>query len=116
MNWSPLKKTCLFVFFHKHSYCTENFYPTSSFIIAGDVEILPYFYGPVGVLLLINLTLFAATARELTCGLWKREVVKSNTERYRTALDAFLRNMSAQCVCCWILCMPFFCSQNELFW
>ncbi|XP_069669202.1 probable G-protein coupled receptor Mth-like 1 isoform X2 [Periplaneta americana] len=47
----------------------------------GDVEIFPYFYGPVGVLLLINMLLFAATARELTCGLWKREVVKSNTER-----------------------------------
>lgn len=47
----------------------------------GDVEIFPYFYGPVGVLLLINLILFAATAHELTCGLWKREVVKSNTER-----------------------------------
>ncbi|KDR21417.1 putative G-protein coupled receptor Mth-like 1, partial [Zootermopsis nevadensis] len=47
----------------------------------GDMEIFPYFYGPVGVLLLINLILFAATAHELTCGLWKREVVKSNTER-----------------------------------
>lgn len=46
------------------------------------MEIFPYFYGPVGVLLLINLILFAATAHELTCGLWKREVVKSNTERY----------------------------------
>jgi G protein-coupled receptor Mth (Methuselah protein) len=52
--------------------------------IPGDVEIFPYFYGPVGVLLLINLILFAATAHELTCGLWKREVVKSNTERYGT--------------------------------
>jgi G protein-coupled receptor Mth (Methuselah protein) len=46
------------------------------------VEIFPYFFGPVGLLLLINLILFAATAHELTCGLWKREVVKSNTERY----------------------------------
>jgi len=100
-------------FFQIRSYCTEIFYHASSFIIAGDVEILPYFYGPVGILLLINLTLFAATARELTCGLWKREVVKSNTERYRTVLDAFLQNMSAQCVWCWILCMPIFCSQNE---
>ncbi|XP_022188007.2 LOW QUALITY PROTEIN: probable G-protein coupled receptor Mth-like 1 [Nilaparvata lugens] len=48
---------------------------------AGDAEIFSYFYGPLGVLLLINLTLFGATARELTCGLWKTEVVKSNTER-----------------------------------
>lgn len=47
----------------------------------GDVEVFYYFYGPVGILLLLNLTLFAATARELTCGLWKTEVVKSNTER-----------------------------------
>ncbi|XP_046680868.1 probable G-protein coupled receptor Mth-like 1 isoform X2 [Homalodisca vitripennis] len=47
----------------------------------GDTEIFSYFFGPVAVLLLLNLTLFAATARELTCGLWKTEVVKSNTER-----------------------------------
>ncbi|XP_014246462.1 probable G-protein coupled receptor Mth-like 1 [Cimex lectularius] len=47
----------------------------------GDAELLYYFFGPIGVLLLLNLTLFAATARELTCGLWKTEVVKSNTER-----------------------------------
>jgi len=79
-----------FCFFQKHSYCTEIFYHASSFMIAGDVEILPYFYGPVGILLLINLTLFAATARELTCGLWKREVVKSNTERYRTVYFIYL--------------------------
>jgi hypothetical protein len=90
----------LFVFFQKHCNCTENFYSVLPLIIAGDVEILPYFYGPVGILLLINLTLFAATARELTCGLWKREVVKSNTERYRTVLVAFLQNMPAQCVWC----------------
>lgn len=47
----------------------------------GNSEMLYYFFGPVGMLLLINLTLFAMTARELTCGLWKTEVVKSNTER-----------------------------------
>lgn len=47
----------------------------------GDMEILTYFFGPVGVLLATNLLLFAATAWELTCGLWKREVVKSTTER-----------------------------------
>ncbi|XP_044734657.1 probable G-protein coupled receptor Mth-like 1 isoform X2 [Chrysoperla carnea] len=47
----------------------------------GDMEIFTYFFGPIGVLLAINLVLFGLTARELTCGLWKREVVKSNTER-----------------------------------
>ncbi|KAL1140237.1 hypothetical protein AAG570_000169 [Ranatra chinensis] len=53
----------------------------SSCWFRGDAEQLSYFFGPIGVLLLLNLTLFAATARELTCGLWKTEVVKSNTER-----------------------------------
>ncbi|CAH1403375.1 unnamed protein product [Nezara viridula] len=47
----------------------------------GDTEVFAYFFAPIGFLLLMNLTLFAATARELTCGLWKTEVVKSNTER-----------------------------------
>ncbi|XP_050437799.1 probable G-protein coupled receptor Mth-like 1 [Adelges cooleyi] len=47
----------------------------------GDKEVLSYFFGPIGILLLINLTLFAATARELTCGLWRTEVVKSTSER-----------------------------------
>ncbi|XP_075220820.1 putative G-protein coupled receptor Mth-like 1 [Lycorma delicatula] len=47
----------------------------------GDAEIFSYFFGPIGILLLLNMTLFVATARELTCGLWKTEVVKSNTER-----------------------------------
>lgn len=45
------------------------------------MEILAYFYGPIGVLLAVNLIFFAATARELTCGLWKGEFVKSTTER-----------------------------------
>lgn len=40
-----------------------------------------YFFGPIAVLLLMNVTLFAATARELTCGVWKFDMVKSNTER-----------------------------------
>ncbi|KAG8234417.1 hypothetical protein J437_LFUL015527 [Ladona fulva] len=44
----------------------------------GDMEIFAYFYGPVGALLLVNLVLFLATARELTCGLWRREVAKSS--------------------------------------
>lgn len=47
----------------------------------GDLEKFVYFYGPVGILLGINLLLFASTARQLTCGLWKREEVKSTTER-----------------------------------
>ncbi|CAG9761866.1 unnamed protein product [Ceutorhynchus assimilis] len=47
----------------------------------GDKEVLVYFYGPMGLLLGINLVLFGLTARELTCGLWKRELVKSTTER-----------------------------------
>ncbi|KAJ2952405.1 hypothetical protein O0L34_g6712 [Tuta absoluta] len=47
----------------------------------GDVEILVYFFGPVGVLLLINLALFISTARQLTCGLWRRDEVKSTSER-----------------------------------
>nr|CAD7204641.1 unnamed protein product [Timema douglasi] len=46
-----------------------------------DMEILAYFFAPLGLLLLINLFLFAATAWELTCGLWKTEVVKASTER-----------------------------------
>lgn len=52
-----------------------------SIFVSGDVEILTYFYAPIGALLVINMVLFAATARELTCGLWKRELVKSTTER-----------------------------------
>ncbi|CAG9859335.1 unnamed protein product [Phyllotreta striolata] len=48
---------------------------------SGDSEKLTYFFGPVGLLLFVNLLLFALTARELTCGLWKRELVKSTTER-----------------------------------
>lgn len=49
--------------------------------VSGDMEILAYFFGPIGVLLAVNLLFFAATARELTCGLWKGEFVKSTTER-----------------------------------
>ncbi|XP_044765566.1 probable G-protein coupled receptor Mth-like 1 [Coccinella septempunctata] len=44
-------------------------------------EKLPFFNGPIGLLLTINLVLFILTAKELTCGLWKRELVKSTTER-----------------------------------
>lgn len=53
-----------------------------TYVIPGDAEVLSYFYGPIGILLMMNLTLFAATARELTCGLWRTEVVKSTSERY----------------------------------
>jgi len=45
------------------------------------MEILPYFFGPIGALLAINLALFVATARELTCGLWKPDGAKPTTER-----------------------------------
>lgn len=51
------------------------------FVLLGDMEILAYFFGPIGVLLAVNLLFFAITARELTCGLWKGEFVKSTTER-----------------------------------
>ncbi|KAF5291207.1 hypothetical protein FQA39_LY14449 [Lamprigera yunnana] len=54
---------------------------TNNCWFAGNMEILAYFYGPVGVLLAINLALFILTTRELTCGLWKGELVKSTTER-----------------------------------
>lgn len=47
----------------------------------GDAEVLAYFFGPVGVLLLVNLALFASTARQLACGLWRRDEVKSTSER-----------------------------------
>uniref|UniRef100_A0A182YSA4 Uncharacterized protein n=2 Tax=Cellia TaxID=44534 RepID=A0A182YSA4_ANOST len=45
------------------------------------MEMLTYFFGPIGILLGVNLLLFASTARQLTCGLWKRDDVKSTTER-----------------------------------
>ncbi|KAI5634482.1 putative G-protein coupled receptor Mth-like 1 [Phthorimaea operculella] len=53
----------------------------------GDVEILVYFFGPVGVLLLVNLALFISTARQLTCGLWRRDEVKSTSERLVLSLS-----------------------------
>uniref|UniRef100_T1GIM5 G-protein coupled receptors family 2 profile 2 domain-containing protein n=1 Tax=Megaselia scalaris TaxID=36166 RepID=T1GIM5_MEGSC len=46
-----------------------------------DLAILAYFFGPVGVLLVINILLFLSTARQLTCGLWKHDDVKSTSER-----------------------------------
>ncbi|XP_031619298.1 probable G-protein coupled receptor Mth-like 1 [Contarinia nasturtii] len=47
----------------------------------GNMEIFVYFFGPVGMLLLINICLFASTTRQLMCGLWKQDDVKSSTER-----------------------------------
>lgn len=51
------------------------------FFRTGDMEILAYFYGPIGILLCVNLLMFLSTARQLTFGLWKRDDVKSTTER-----------------------------------
>uniref|UniRef100_A0A336LR90 CSON011196 protein n=1 Tax=Culicoides sonorensis TaxID=179676 RepID=A0A336LR90_CULSO len=48
---------------------------------SGETEIAAYFFAPIGILLCINLLLFAMTTRQLTCGLWKRDDVKSTTER-----------------------------------
>lgn len=55
----------------------------NSFFISfpGDMEIFAYFFGPIGILLCVNVLLFLSTARQLTCGLWKRDDVKSTTER-----------------------------------
>lgn len=47
----------------------------------GDMEIFAYFFGPIGILLCVNILLFLSTARQLTCGLWKQQDVKSTTER-----------------------------------
>lgn len=49
--------------------------------ILGDMEIFVYFFGPIGLLLFINICLFASTTRQLMCGLWKQDDVKSSTER-----------------------------------
>uniref|UniRef100_A0A1I8MRA8 G-protein coupled receptors family 2 profile 2 domain-containing protein n=1 Tax=Musca domestica TaxID=7370 RepID=A0A1I8MRA8_MUSDO len=40
-----------------------------------------YFFGPIGILLGINIMLFLSTTYQLTCGLWKRDDVKSTTEK-----------------------------------
>lgn len=47
----------------------------------GDAELLAFFFGPVGALLLVNLLLFLSTARQLTCGLWRRDDLKASSER-----------------------------------
>ncbi|XP_073829538.1 adhesion G-protein coupled receptor methuselah-like 1 [Musca autumnalis] len=46
-----------------------------------NLPIFAYFYGPVGILLSINIMLFISTTHQLTCGLWKRDDVKSTTEK-----------------------------------
>ncbi|KAL7304127.1 hypothetical protein TKK_0003583 [Trichogramma kaykai] len=47
----------------------------------GNMEILAYFFGPIGLLLMINVLFFLSTAHELTCGLWKGDIIKSTSER-----------------------------------
>lgn len=62
---------------------TATYFLFFSFFLSvpGDLEIFAYFFGPIGILLFINLMLFASTTRQLTCGLWKLDDVKSTTER-----------------------------------
>jgi hypothetical protein len=75
-------KTELYVKIFYYAQGQNNW--TFSFLfsnVAGDMEIFAYFYGPIGILLCVNILLFLSTARQLTCGLWKRDDVKSTTER-----------------------------------
>lgn len=70
IKWNKMKWNgmwCSFVTF-KHS-------------ILGDMEMFVYFFGPIGLLLCINICFFASTTRSLMCGLWKQDDVKSSTER-----------------------------------
>lgn len=46
-----------------------------------SLSIFAYFYGPIGLLLCANIVLFLSTTHQLTCGLWKRDDVKSSTEK-----------------------------------
>ncbi|XP_037936208.1 probable G-protein coupled receptor Mth-like 1 [Teleopsis dalmanni] len=49
---------------------------------SGDyLPMFAYFFGPVGILLFANIILFVSTTHQLTCGLWKRDDVKSTTEK-----------------------------------
>lgn len=48
------------------------------------MEVFVYFFGPIGFLLFVNIVLFASTTRQLMCGLWNQDDVKSTTERYVT--------------------------------
>ncbi|ALC48882.1 mthl1 [Drosophila busckii] len=46
-----------------------------------SLAIFAYFFGPIGLLLCINIVLFISTTHQLTCGLWKRDDVKSTSEK-----------------------------------
>ncbi|KAH8295580.1 hypothetical protein KR018_006221, partial [Drosophila ironensis] len=46
-----------------------------------SLAIFAYFYAPIGLLLCANIVLFLSTTHQLTCGLWKRDDVKSSTEK-----------------------------------
>ncbi|EDV91836.1 GH24384 [Drosophila grimshawi] len=46
-----------------------------------SLAIFAYFYGPIGLLLCANIVLFISTTHQLTCGLWKRDDVKSTSEK-----------------------------------
>ncbi|XP_068158324.1 probable G-protein coupled receptor Mth-like 1 [Drosophila tropicalis] len=46
-----------------------------------SLPILAYFFGPIGLLLCANIVLFISTTHQLTCGLWKRDDVKSSSEK-----------------------------------
>lgn len=46
-----------------------------------SLAIFAYFYGPIGLLLCANIMLFISTTHQLTCGLWKRDDVKSTSEK-----------------------------------
>ncbi|XP_017869613.1 PREDICTED: probable G-protein coupled receptor Mth-like 1 [Drosophila arizonae] len=46
-----------------------------------SLTIFAYFYGPIGLLLCANIVLFISTTHQLTCGLWKRDDVKSTSEK-----------------------------------
>lgn len=90
------------VAYQKLNFTTDNFsfnFHGNIRCTSGDLEKLAYFYGPVGILLAINLLLFASTARQLTCGLWKREEVKSTTERLVLKYFAFETVSSPQPNC-----------------
>lgn len=46
-----------------------------------DSDIFVYFFGPIGVVLIINMFLFCSTTQQLTCGLWKLEDTKPSAEK-----------------------------------
>lgn len=64
-----------------HDSVVRPMFDDNSCWFHGNTGIFLYFFIPMGLTLLANLILFFLTARALTCGLWKQEVVKSSTER-----------------------------------